>query len=159
MIMTLAGPTGHQHLCGYSVPGQGQVSGILSPQVKWPRCLANRLLQFSSEVRKAWTSLLLPTRQNTQSRWSRNSSLSRAMSCGLDARVSSSGRGKKFSLFHSFQTDSGAHPASSPMGIWDSLPGLKRAGRDADHSPPSSTKVKNGGGISPHPPTSSWREA
>jgi hypothetical protein len=34
-------------------------------------------------------------------------------------------------------------------------PGLKRPGREADHSPPSSAEVKNGGVILPLPHTSS----
>jgi hypothetical protein len=35
------------------------------------------------------------------------------------------------------------HPASYPMGIRDSFVGVKRPGRDADHSPPSIAEVKN----------------
>jgi hypothetical protein len=35
-------------------------------------------------------------------------------------------------------------------------PGLKRQGREADHSPPSSDEVKNGGAIPPLPHMSSW---
>jgi hypothetical protein len=38
---------------------------------------------------------------------------------------------------HSVQTDSGAHPASYPVGTW-----VKRQGREADHSHLSSVKVK-----------------
>jgi hypothetical protein len=38
-------------------------------------------------------------------------------------------------------------------------PGLKRQGREADHSPPSSAEVKNGGAIPPLPHTSSWHGA
>jgi hypothetical protein len=42
------------------------------------------------------------------------------------------------------QTGSGAQPASYPMGTGGPFPGGKaRPGRDADHSPPSSTEVKN----------------
>jgi hypothetical protein len=42
------------------------------------------------------------------------------------------------------QTGSGAHPASYSMGTGGSFPGGKaRPGRDADHSPLSSAKVKN----------------
>jgi hypothetical protein len=37
----------------------------------------------------------------------------------------------------------GAHPASCTMGTVGYFPGVKaRPGRDADHSPPSSPKVK-----------------
>jgi hypothetical protein len=53
-----------------------------------------------------------------------------------------------FSLFHSIQTCSAAHPASYRMGTGGvSHWGVKRQGREADHSPPSSTEVKNGGAI------------
>jgi len=37
------------------------------------------------------------------------------------------------------RTSSGAHPASYPMGIGCSFSGVKRPGRESDHSPPSST--------------------
>jgi hypothetical protein len=49
-------------------------------------------------------------------------------------------RAGNFSLHHSFQTGSGAHPTSYPMAF--SL-GVKRQEREADHSPPSSAEVKN----------------
>jgi len=35
------------------------------------------------------------------------------------------------------------HPASYSVGSIDSFPGVKRPGREADHSHPSSTEVKN----------------
>jgi hypothetical protein len=38
-------------------------------------------------------------------------------------------------------------------------PGVKRPGSEANHSPPSSTEVKNGGAAPPHPHTSSWPDA
>jgi hypothetical protein len=47
------------------------------------------------------------------------------------------------SLHHRVQNGSGAHPTSYPMGIRGSFPGVKRPGREADHSPPSRAKVKN----------------
>jgi hypothetical protein len=37
--------------------------------------------------------------------------------------------------------------------------GVKRSRREADHSPPSSVEVKNGGAIPPLPHMSSWRGA
>jgi hypothetical protein len=52
----------------------------------------------------------------------RESSVGIATSYGLDGRGSIPGRGKKFSLPHSVQTGSRAHPASYPMGI-RSVPG------------------------------------
>jgi len=74
-----------------------------------------------------------------------------------------------FSLPHRIQTGSGAHPASHPMGTGDSFPGVKRTGREADRSPPSSAGVKNAWSYTSTPPcrhgvqlngapdTSSWR--
>jgi hypothetical protein len=46
------------------------------------------------------------------------------------------------SLLHSIQTGSGAHLASYTMGTGGSFPGGK-----ANHSPPSTAEVKNGGAI------------
>jgi hypothetical protein len=46
-----------------------------------------------------------------------------------------------FSLHHRVQNSSGAHPASYPVGTRALSLGLKRPGREADHSPPSSAKV------------------
>jgi hypothetical protein len=75
-------------------------------------------------------------------------------SYGLDER----GIGDRFSagtrdfpLLHSDQAGPGAHPASYTMGTESSFPGVKRLGREADHSPPSSAEVKNDGAILPLP--------
>jgi hypothetical protein len=38
-------------------------------------------------------------------------------------------------------------------------PGVKRQGREADHSPPTSADVKKGKSIHPLPHTPSWRSA
>jgi hypothetical protein len=73
------------------------------------------------------------------------------MGYALDYRGSIHGRSKVV-LLHSIQIGSGAHPAFYPMGV-------KRPGCEADHSPPSSTEVKNCGPIAPLPLTSSWRGA
>jgi hypothetical protein len=51
---------------------------------------------------------------------------------GFDSR-----QGQDF-YFYSGHTGSGAHPASYPMGAV-----VKRPGREADHSPPTSAEVKN----------------
>jgi hypothetical protein len=40
------------------------------------------------------------------------------------------------------QIGSGVHPTSYPMGTGALSPGLKRPGRETDHSPPASAKVK-----------------
>jgi hypothetical protein len=65
---------------------------------------------------------------------------------GLDDRGSrvrfSAGAGN-FSLCNRVQNGYGAHPTSYPMGTWDLSLGVKRPGREADHSPPSSADVKN----------------
>jgi hypothetical protein len=53
---------------------------------------------------------------------------------------SSPGRVKNF--LHVVQTGSGVHPASYPMGTGGSFSGVKRQGREADHSPPTSAEVK-----------------
>jgi hypothetical protein len=45
-------------------------------------------------------------------------------------------------FFALVQTGPGAHPASCTMGI-GSFPGVKRPGRGADYSPPSSAEVEN----------------
>jgi hypothetical protein len=50
--------------------------------------------------------------------------------------------GPEFSLLQVVQTGSGVHPTSYPMGTGGSFPGVKRPGREADHSPPSSAEVK-----------------
>jgi hypothetical protein len=66
---------------------------------------------------------------------------------GLDDRaigVRSPAGAEDFSSILSVHTGSGVHPASSTMGTGGPFPGGKaRPGRDADHSPPSSTEVVN----------------
>jgi hypothetical protein len=79
--------------------------------------------------------------------WSRGSSGSIVSDYGLDDRaigVRSPAGAKDFSFRLCVQTDSGAHPASCTMGTGGPFPGGKSAaGRDADHSPPSSAEVEN----------------
>jgi hypothetical protein len=58
---------------------------------------------------------------------------------------------RDFSLLYSIQTDSWTHPASYPIGTRGSFPG-----GEADHIPPSSAELKNGGAMPPLPHTSSW---
>jgi hypothetical protein len=60
-------------------------------------------------------------------------------------------RARDFSLLHSVQT--GYEPKKPPIQ-WVAGPlsrGVKRPWREADHSPPSSIKVKNSGAIPPLP--------
>jgi hypothetical protein len=51
---------------------------------------------------------------------------------------------RDFNLLCNVQTGSGAHPASYPGAL---SPGVERPGRQADHSPPSSAEVENGGAV------------
>jgi hypothetical protein len=44
--------------------------------------------------------------------------------------------------FYYYYSGSGAHPASYPMVTRDSSPRIKRQGREADLSPPTSAEVK-----------------
>jgi hypothetical protein len=65
---------------------------------------------------------------------------------GLDERagVRSPAGTKDFSSNLCVQTGSEAHPDYCTMGTGGNFPGGKtRPGRDADHSPPSSTEVNN----------------
>jgi hypothetical protein len=59
---------------------------------------------------------------------SRDSSVGIATGHALDGRGSILVRGKRFSLIHSIQTSSGAHPASYPMGTGVSFPAGKAGG-------------------------------
>jgi hypothetical protein len=76
---------------------------------------------------------------------SRDSSVGIALDYELDDRGSRvrfpAGVGN-FSIHHRIQNGSGAHPPSYAMGIRGSFPGVKRPGREADHSTPSSAEVK-----------------
>jgi hypothetical protein len=49
--------------------------------------------------------------------------------------------GLRIFTHHVVQTGSGVHPTSYPMGTGDSFPGVKRPGREADHTP-TSAEVK-----------------
>jgi hypothetical protein len=51
-------------------------------------------------------------------------------------------QGKEFSLLHVVQTGYGAHPTSNPMVTRAFFPGVKRPGREANHSQPASAEVK-----------------
>jgi hypothetical protein len=74
----------------------------------------------------------------------RDSSVGIEMSYKLDGRgtgVGSPAGVRYSSLFHNVQTGSGAHPASYPTSTGDLFPGVKRLGREADHS--SNAEIKN----------------
>jgi hypothetical protein len=51
-------------------------------------------------------------------------------------------KGQELLLLHVVQTGSGVHPTFYTMGTGSSFPGVKRLGREADHSPPTSVEVK-----------------
>jgi hypothetical protein len=86
---------------------------------------------------------------------SHDSSFSIALGYGLDDRGSRVrfpvGDGN-FSLHHHVQNGSRAHPASYPMDTRGSFPGVEWPGHEADHSPPSSAKVKNAWSYTSTPP-------
>jgi hypothetical protein len=76
----------------------------------------------------------------------RDSSVGIALGYGLDdrgSRVQFPAGAGNFSLHHCDQNGSGAHPASYPMGTRGSFPGIKRPGREADHSPNLEPRSKN----------------
>jgi hypothetical protein len=50
--------------------------------------------------------------------------------------------GEEFSLLQIFQTGSEVHPPSYSLSTGNSFPGVKRPGREVDHSPPTSAEVK-----------------
>jgi len=62
-----------------------------------------------------------------------------------------SGAGNFF-LRHRIQRGFGAHPDSYRTGTGGPYPGVKRPGREADHSPPSSAEVKNAWSYTSTPP-------
>jgi hypothetical protein len=64
---------------------------------------------------------------------------------GLDDPGSITGRAN-FSLFHSIQTGcEGSTQLSIQWVLEAASPGVKRKGREADHSNPSSVEIKNSG--------------
>jgi len=62
-----------------------------------------------------------------------------------------------FPLLQSVQTFSEAHPASCSNDAGGSSSKVKRLGREADRSPPSSAGVKNEWSCNPLPYTPSWQ--
>jgi hypothetical protein len=86
-----------------------------------------------------------------------------ALGYGLNdrgTRVRFSAGAANFSLHHRVQNGSGAHPASYPVGTSGSFLVVKRPGREADHSLPSSDEVKECVELYVHSPsTPSWRGA
>jgi hypothetical protein len=54
-----------------------------------------------------------------------------------------------FSIQHPASTASGDHATSCPIGTVGPFLEVKLPGREADHSPPCGTEVKNGGALPP----------
>jgi hypothetical protein len=75
---------------------------------------------------------------------SRDSAVGIATGYGLDDRgvEFESREGQEFSLLHVVQTGAGAPPISLSNRQRGLSPGVKRQGREADHSPPTSAEVK-----------------
>jgi hypothetical protein len=84
--------------------------------------------------------------------WSRDSSIGKVTSYGLDGgtRFVSSPQGPHLFWGPSSLLSNGYRVLST---------GVKRLGREADHSPPFCAEVKNGGAIPPFPHMSSWHSA
>jgi hypothetical protein len=79
---------------------------------------------------------------------SRDSSIVIARDSWLEARV-------RFPTVQDFSL----LPASYPMGTGGDPSGMKQTGSEADHSPPSSAEVENGGAVPVLPDMSSWHSA
>jgi hypothetical protein len=56
------------------------------------------------------------------------------------------------SFQHRVQKGSGAYAVSYPLGTGKHFPAVKRPGREADHSPPSSAEVKSAWSYTSTPP-------
>jgi hypothetical protein len=63
---------------------------------------------------------------------------------------------RDYSLLHNIQTSFGTHPTSYTISTGAVSPGVKQQRHEADHSPPSSTEVKNSGAIPPFPTFMAW---
>jgi hypothetical protein len=78
----------------------------------------------------------------------------------LDGPGFDSGQGQEIFLFSIESRPALGHTQPSIQWVSGALSlGAKWLRREADHSPPSSAEVKNGGAIPPLPHKSSWRGA
>jgi hypothetical protein len=87
---------------------------------------------------------------------SRDSSVGIATGYGLDGWVSIPSRGNIFPFSTVSRQDLGPTQPPIQWVAMDIFPGVKRPGREADHSPPRSAEVKNGGTIPPLLRMSLW---
>jgi hypothetical protein len=95
----------------------------------------------SAKVKNAWSyTSTLPY----VFRRRRDSSVGKALCTGQTTGVELPAMAKNFSLRHRVQARSGTHQASYPMGTRSFSPGVKRPGREDDHSLYCSAEVKNG---------------
>jgi hypothetical protein len=85
-----------------------------------------------------------------------DSSVGIATGYGLDGPASIPGRGKIFLFSTTCRPALGPTQPPIQWAPGTLYPRIKRPGRKADHSPPSSAEVKNGGAIPPLPHMSSW---
>jgi hypothetical protein len=85
-------------------------------------------------------------------KWSRDSSVDTATSYGMEGPGFLSRKGPRF-----FSSPERPDQLWGP-GTGGLSPGVKRLGREADHSPPGA-ESKNDGAVPPLPRTSSWRAA
>jgi hypothetical protein len=124
------------HLATYQV-----VLGYFSLGIKRPGGEAGYSPPSSAEVKNPWSYASLSYTSKNRDR-----SVGMATGYGLDdwgpSFRFSVGAGN-FCLHHRVQNGSGAHSASYPMGTGGLSLGVKRPGREADHSPSSSAKAKN----------------
>jgi hypothetical protein len=100
-------------------------------QIKVCRCKYPRKTCHCKERAFKWVTCNLFIQAVSIAHWIRDSSVGIALGYGLDdrgSRVRFSAEAGDFSLHHSVQIGSGAHPASYPMGTRGSFPGGKAAG-------------------------------
>jgi hypothetical protein len=139
---------------------------------EWRRCFQVTLIRLClfihdlSRTSNVLQLLQIPSGENSihiYQRKSRHSSVGTALGHGLNdrgSRVRCPAGAGNFSLHHRVQNGSGTHPAPYPMGTMCFSLGVKRPGREADHSRPSNAEVKEWVELYIHSPnTPSWRGA
>jgi len=110
--------------------------------VQFPNIIRSILLSFGTAHCKLVDTFLRHIRMSNGHRPSQRSRY-RDYATVSTFRGSNSGRGRNF-LSSPKRPYRLWYPLSIPLnGYWCSFPGLKRSGRDVDHSAPSSADVKN----------------
>jgi hypothetical protein len=114
----------------------------------------NSLLFRSRSLRLVSIAQILDNFHTWNWRSSRDSSVDIATGYGLDSRGSIPGRGKRF------VSSPVSRPALGPtQPSIQRMQGVKRQGREADHSPPAGAEVWNAAAMPPLPHMSSWHSA